>query len=61
MMTRSTSAPNSGANPNTTIAKANALGMPQPPCPDSVLSCQNTNPDSVPNAPCAKLKIPDVV
>ena len=56
MSTRSTSAPNSGANTSTEMSSAGIVGTPQ-----STFSCQYTNAPNMPIAPWAKLKMPDVV
>ena len=56
MMTRSTSAPNNGPMTNTTRTTAGTTGTPQ-----AMWTCQNMNAAIIENAPCAKLKMPDVV
>ena len=56
MSPRSMSAPNSGAMTNTTNRSERNGGHPH-----ASLSCQKVKAMNIPMAPCAKLKIPDVV
>ena len=56
MITRSTTAPNSGAITRSTAARAIGAGHPR-----SYRSFQYTNAANMPVAPWAKLKMPEVV
>ena len=56
MMQGMTSAPNAGASTTSTTTTASGAGQPHP-----TRSCQYVNAASMPMAPWAKLKMPDVV